>query len=271
MRYRTYVNGVEGVVAGGTATVNVPINRRYHGIKAFVSATVGGSGSTDPTAILDGVRLIVNGNTIRDLTPAQYLAIAALNGQTVGAGELPFWFSEPWRASVLGEESTSWDMFGQTKFVLEFKFKSAAVSPTLVIEASYDFGRNISDGKPFLAIVKQTSQTYVAPSGKFDVTTLPILYPIQRILLAASTGTINDVEIIKDGNTKVQEGTAAENKRWLADYGMDGTAFSYPVVFDYEQQISSPLQVDKDLNVRVNSSAANTLTAITEYRVPGYI
>ena len=270
MRIKNYINGVEGVVAGGTATVNVPINRRYHAIKAFVSATVGGSPSTDPTAILDYVRQIVNGVVIRDLTPAQYLAIADLNGQTVGAGELPFWYSEPWRASVIGEESTSWDMFGQTKFTLEFKFKTTAVSPSLVVEGSYDFGRNISDGKPFLAIVKQLSQTYNAPSGKYDVTTLPIRFPIQRILCQASTGTIDDVEVYRD-NEKVHEGTDDQNARFLADYGMDGTAFTYPIAFDYEQQISSPLIVDKDLNVRVNSSASNTLTVITEHRANGFV
>jgi len=270
MRIKNYINGIEGVVAGGTATVNVPINRRYHAIKAFVSATVGGGPSTDPTAILDYVRQIVNGVIMRDLTPAQYIAIAQLNGQTVGAGELPTWYSEPWRASVIGEESTSWDLTGQTKMTLEFKFKSTAVSPSLALQASYDFGHNITNNARFDAIVKQLVQTYNAPSGKYDVTTLPIRFPIQRILLAASTGTINDVEIYRD-NEKVHEGTAFENLRWLADYGMDASKFSYPIAFDYEQQISSPLLVDKDLNVRVNSSAANTLTVITEHRANGFV
>lgn len=270
MRYKGYINGVEGVVAGGTATVNMPINRRYHGFKAFVSATVGGVPSTDPKAILQYVRQIVNGVVIRDLTPTQYEAIALLNGQTVGAGEMPSWYSEPWRASVLGEESTSWDMFGQTKFTLEFKFLAAAVSPSLAVQATWDFGRNVSDGKPFLAIVKQLSQTYNAPAGKYDVTTLPVRFPIQRILLAASAGTIVDTEVYRDGE-KVHEGTTLENQRWLADYGLAGTAFSYPIVFDYEQQISSPLIVDKEINVRVNSSLANSLTVITEHRANGFV
>ena len=270
MRIKSYINGVEGVIAGGIATVNVPINRRYHAIKSFLSATVGGNPSTDPTAILDYVRQIVNGVVMRDLTPAQYLAIADLNGQTVGAGELPFWYSEPWRASVVGEEATSWDMFGQTKFTLEFKFKATAVNPTLVIEAAYDYGRNVSDGKPFLSIVKQLAQNYNAPAGKYDVTTLPVIWPIQRILIGVSAGTVVDVEVYRDSE-RVHEGTAAQNARFLADYGLDGTAFSYPIAFDYEQQISSPLIVGKELNVRVNSSQANSLSAIVEHRANGYV
>lgn len=270
MRYRGYINGIEGVVAGGTANVNMPINRRWHGWKAFVSATVGGNASTDPTAILEYVRQIVNGVIIRDLTPAEMLAIWGLNGQTVGAGELPSAYSEPWRASVIGEESTSWDMFGQTKFTLEFKFKNTAINPSLAIQGSWDFGRNVSDGKPFLAIVKQLRQTYNAPAGKYDVTTLPIRFPIQRILLAASTGNVTDVEVYRDGE-KVHEGTSAENARWLADYSLDASKFSYPLVFDYEQQISSPLLVDKELNVRATSSAANALSVVVEHRANGYV
>lgn len=270
MRYKTYINGVEGVVAGGTAIANIPLNRRYHAIKAFVSGTVGGSPSTDPTALLDYVRISVNGVVLRDLTPAEYIAIAQLNGQTQVAGELPHFFSEPWRASVLGEESTSWDLTGQTKMTVEYKIKSTVTAPALAIQATYDFSHNISDGKRFDAIVKQLKQTYTAPSGKYDVTTLPVRFPIQRILLNASTGTILDVEVYRDSE-KVHEGLALENKSWLADYKLDATKFSYPLVFDYEQQISSPLVVDKDLNVRVNSSASNTLTAITEYRANAFV
>lgn len=270
MRLKTYINGIEGVAVGGIAVGNVPINRRYHALKAFVGATISGSPSTDPTAILDYVRLIVNGVVIRDVTPAQLLAIADLNGQTVGAGELPMWFSEPWRASVLGEEATSWDMFGQTKFVAEFKFKSGITAPSLKLLASYDYARNVNGDKPFLSIVKQLSQTYNAPSGKYDITTLNINWPIQRILLQASTGNVTAAEVYRDSEL-VHEATSGENARFLADYGLDGTAFSYPIVFDYDQQISSPLVVEKDLNVRATSSASNQLNVLVEQRAPGYV
>lgn len=270
MRYKTFINGIEGVVPGGVATVNVPLNRRYHAIKAFVSATVGGSPSTDPTEILDYVRLSVNSIVLRDLTPAEYIAIAQLNGQTQVAGEVPHFFSEPWRASVLGEESTSWDLTGQTKMTIEYKFKSTVTAPALVVLASYDFSHNVSNNARFDAIVKQLKQTYNAPAGKYDVTTLPVRFPIQRILLNVSTGTVLDTEVYRDSE-KVHEGTALQNQSWLADYKIDATKFSYPIVFDYEQQISSPLIVDKDLNVRVNSSATNTLGIITEFRANAFI
>lgn len=267
MRILNYINGVEGVVTGGTATVNIPINRRYHQLKVIVTA---GGGVTAASAILDYVRLLVNGVVIRDLSPAEIIAIATLNGLTSVAGEVPLYFSEPWRASVVGEEATSWDLFFQQKCTLEMKFAAGLVTPAAVVLGQFDYGRNVSDGKPFLSIVKQLKQTYNAPAGRYDVTTLPKTYPIQRVLINVSAGTVVDVEVTRD-NEKILEATVAQNSAFLKDYKMVASAFSYPVAFDVEQQISSALIVNKELNVRVNSSAANTLTAIVEHRTPDYL
>jgi len=265
MRIRNYINGIEGVISGGIATINVPVNRRYHAIKLFVSAT----GETLASAIVDSVRVIVNGVVMRDLLPAEFQKIAKLNGQTCGDLEIPIFFSEPWRASVIGEESTSWDMFDQVRFTLEVKFKTGLTAPTLQALATYDFARNVSDGKPFLAIMKALKFTYNAPAGNYDITTLPVRFPIHRILLGASTGAVNSVEVFRDSQ-KVFESTVAENARFLADYKLAAGEFSFPLVFDAEQQISSPLLVDREINVRANCASPNTLTVIVEHRANGY-
>lgn len=277
MRVQNYINGIEGVTPGGVCVSNNPLNRRYHGAKIFATAnTTGGSPTaiTDVTQIVDSVRQIVNGVVIRDTTAAELLAIAKLNGQTVGNNELPIWYSEPWRASVLGEEATSWDMFFQTKFTYEIRLKSTITSPAVKILASYDFARNVSveNGKQvyFLSIIKQLPFTYNAPAGQYDITSLPIRFPIQRIHLQASTGTISPVEVTRDGE-KVLEGTSAELARFLADYSLDSTAFTQSLVFDAEQQISSALLVSRELLVRLTSSAANTLRALVEHRANGYV
>jgi len=266
MRINNYINGVEGVVSGGTATVNIPINRRYHALKIFVGATA----LTAATDILEYVRILVNGVVMRDLSPADIINIAKLNGITPAAGEVPVYFSEPWRASVIGEEATSWDLFGQSKCTLEIRFKTGLTAPTAAVSATFDYARNVSDGKVFLSIVKQTKQTYNAPAGVYDITTLPTAFPIQRVLLNTSTGTISFVEVTRD-NEKVLEATSAQNTAFLLDYKLAAANFSFPVVFDFEQQISSALIVNKELNVRVTSSAANALSVIVEQRVPNYV
>lgn len=283
MRLINYINGVEGVVIGGTAVVNIPVGRRYHALKLFVTSTVGG-GTTDPAVILDWTRLLVNGVLMRDLTPVQTVAIANLNDITPAASELPIYFSEPWRATIIGEEATSWDLNGQSKCTLEVKFDAAATAPTCVVMASFDFGRNVvvaPDGSAAfnLSIIKQLAQTYVAPAGAYDVTTLPVKFPIQRIHLSVSAGTVSLVEVKRDGEI-VLEATAAQNSAFLKDYGIDASQFSFPVCFDFTQQVtdaltglnfqSNPSGI-KDLNVKVTSTNANTLTVLTESRANGYV
>lgn len=285
MRLINYLNGIEGVVAGGIAVCNVPTGRRYHALKPFVSATVGGNPSTDPTAILDYSRLLVNGVLMRDLTPTQTIAIANFNDITPAASELPIYFSEPWRATIIGEEATSWDLTGQAKCTLELKFKAAAVAPSCTVMASYDFGRNVTvdaAGKAttFLAIIKQIVRTYNA-SSVYDINNLPVEFPIQRVHLANSGGaTTTSVEVVRDGE-KVFEGTTAQNSAFLKDYGIDASQFAFSYTPDFTQQATdaltgvnfnaNPASGIKDLNLKVTSSAATVITALVEQRANGYV
>lgn len=276
MRNINFINGINGVVAGGVATLDITTGRRYHALKAFLSATVSGSPSTDPTAIVSSARLLVNGVVMRDLTPAQVIGIAKLNGITpdTTTGELPFYFSEPWRASVIGEESTSWELPANATFTLELVFLSTAVAPACVVEAAYDYGRNVDGaGKPFLAIVKQLRFTRTNPVGALDITDLPQVYPIQRIHLTVSSGTISSLEVWND-TVKVMEGNTANLNDFYKDYKLTPSAsgFSLSAVFDYTQQISDALFVlNSNLNVRPTNSAAGAITAVVEHRAPGYV
>lgn len=273
MRILNFINGIEGVGSGNTATANIPVNRRYHALKVFPAGTDGTGATTDPVRLIARVRLYVNGVVIRDLTPTMILKIAALNGITVATGELPIYFSEPWRASVLGEELPSWDLAGQIKTTLEITYLGSLTGLSTAIIAAFDYSRNfeVKNGVnvALLNIIKQKVRNYNANSGVYDVTTLPIENPIQRILLQTSTGTISQVETYRD-NEKVQEGLTAENSAFLKDYKMDASQFSFPLVFDFEQQLSSALLVAKDLLLKVTSSAANTLSVIVEERAPDY-
>lgn len=275
MRNVNYINGVTGVAAGATATTDIPVGCRYHALKLFLAATIGGNPSTDPTAILatgNSVQVICDGVTIRSLSPSQIIKIAALNGITAAAGELPLYFSEPWRASVIGEESTSWPMYYNRKLTLQTTFAAGAVNPSQVVMASYDYARNVSDGKEFMAIVKQLNIQDQAPAGQYDFLLVPKVFPIQRVHFSASAGNITSVTVYRNSD-KLREGTTAQNSAFLKDYKIDASQFSYPVVFDFEQQISSPLIVAQSdaLDFQVTSSQANTLTALVESRAPGFI
>jgi hypothetical protein len=273
MRRISYINGISGVAAGGVATLNMNLNRRYHALKLFTSVTETVAGNTTPSTapadVIEYVKLIVNGVVIRDLTPTQYIKLAQTNfGGTAVTNHIPIFFSDPTRASVIGEEATSWDMAGQNSFVIEIKFKAGTTNPNVTTQASYDFARNLADGKPFLSIVKQHAVTVNAPQGEYDIVNLPIALPIQRIHVEPSTGTVTSLEVKADGE-EVFDASKVENDALHADYGID-SPFGFSVIFDYEQQITSPLKVQRELNVKPTFSAANNATLLLERISRGY-
>ncbi len=282
MRIINYINGMQGVAAGAVATLDIPVNRRYHALKLFVSGTFNAAPSTNPEELISSVQLLVNGVVIRDLRPGDVIKIAKLNGITPDTtnGETPFYFSEPWRASVIGEESTSWDMFGQQKFTLQVTFNSVSVTGAFpitnlaaAVEASFDYGRNYDDkGQFFLAIVKQLRFGYSAPIGSVDLTNLPMQFPIQRIHFSPSTGTLSSL-IVYNNSIKAMEGLTAQLNDFYKDFKLvPASGFALSAIFDHTQQISDALKVENNsLDVQPVCSAANNLTVIVEHRANGYV
>lgn len=282
MRLLNYLNGIEGVAVGGVATVNVPTGRRYHMLKPFVTSTVGG-GTTNPITILDYVRMLVNGVLMRDLTPTQVIAISNFNNITPAASELPVYLSEPWRATIIGEEATSWDLHAQAKCTMELKFKATATAPTCVVLASFDYGQNIvgegAAARNFLSIIKQQAYTYNV-GAIADLTTLNVKYPIQRIHIQTDAGTVTSVQVMRDSEI-VYDVTTAQNSAFLKDYDIDASQFSFSVAFDHTQQAtdaltglhfeSNPISGIKDLNVHVVSAGAAVLTVLPEVRANGFV
>jgi hypothetical protein len=283
MRVINYISGIQGVGPGNVATLNLTPGRRYHALKCFVSGTFNSATSFDPAELIASVRLIANGVVIRDLLPADVINIAKLNNITPSTanGELPFFFSEPWRATIQGEEATSWDLIGggvQT-LTLEVTFNSVSVTGSFAItnlacavEAAFDYGRNFgTDGKPLLNIIKQLRTTRAVPSGQSDIIDLPAQLPIQRIHLRTSTGAISAIEVYNN-SVKVLEGLLAQINTFYKDYKITGTFFGLSTVFDYSQQLTDALFVaNNNLDVRITCASANTLTAIVEQRAPGFV
>lgn len=277
MRLVNFLTGIEGVAASQTATINVPINRRYHAINLFYTAA---GVAADVVAGISRVRISVNGVLMRNLTPTQILAIAALNtNKWVGShfavvlGELPIYFSEPWRASVIGEEATSWPVYndiGVTTMTIQIDF-TAVVAPGLRALGIFDYERNQNGNTQFLTPIKQLPYSYNVAIGDFDITTLPIQFPIHRIHLFGASA-ISAVSVEAD-STRVLEATVEQNARILAAHGIDGlgiTGLQFPIVFDYDQQLSSPLRVSNNLVVRLTSAGAQSVTAIVEQRADSY-
>jgi hypothetical protein len=76
--------------------------------------------------------------------------------------------------------------------------------------------------------------------------------------------TVNDNQVIHDMDT-------AQMLAFLKDYNLDGTQFTYPLLFNVEGQISRRLEGIRNMTIRVTSAAPNSIDAWIEQVAPAYI
>lgn len=270
MRINDRITGINGVAAGGVATAELPTGRRYHGLTLYYKTN---ANQATIEADISFIRLSVNGILLRDIRPAELFIENTANGRAFVAGEIPIFFSEPWRATVMEEQATSWDMYGQGTFTVDIGIAAGAVAPTIDGISTYDYQRNDGkEGRPGANIVKWIRNTFVfAAAGDLEIKTLP-KGMLHRVTLfgPASAPTAVRVEV----NSKVQmDLTLVRLTNLLAKYGITAQALTFPAYYDYTQQIIDALPVGAldDYNMRVTSAGAQNVVALTQVRVPGYM
>lgn len=373
-RQINFINGINGVSAGGNAIANLDANKRYHrnklqcaavnytggtglaalkvvstaglggigtlavssfGIPGAVTAVSGGTGwvtgdiatlidatgtgaqftvtasggaltalvyiantatasPIDPGLLLPQEQLLVNGINIRDITPRFEMMIAQANGHNSRLGELPLFFTEPWRDIVGASEANSWDMAGQSTFQHKFQIAPGYQLATVVGTQEFDFGRNARpDGKGgqqyFLDPISHHTFTQPIVAGVTSINTLPFDFPILRIWFLGSTpGNITQIEIYQDQN-KIAEMTLEQMKEAYQDYGFQfGQAtfavntqtaqkplalnplnyFDAAYISDPDQRYWKALKCQNSLVVRVYSAVAQQLSMVME-TLPG--
>lgn len=240
-----------------------------------VSLTSGGAVSTVPPELFfTSTKHLVNGAVMRDISAALTLKVALVNGYVPADGEFPVFFTEPWRKIVDHDQATAWDLIGQSTYQIIFGIRSGITSPILGGTYEFDYLRNArrdAKGNPilFLRPIKQHEFTYNVPSGVFNVTSLPVDYPIQRLFMSETgVGSITQIELYQDGN-KVIEGTYLQQNQMLKQYGFTPTAFDYPVIFDPDQRLGKALKVT-NLILRVYSAAPAVLSCLVEIQSDNY-
>jgi hypothetical protein len=271
-RFPNRITGIEGVVQGGLATFSLPTGPRYTALKLFCAVN---GVATAASTVIDRIRLKVNEITQWDVTADRLLRRAALDGATPAVGELPINFAMPGRADKDDELWTAWDTFGERSFTVEIQLKTLA-QPTdvpLITGVKYfDYGATmVTVGGQQVrrkSIIRLLEATANATSGRYDIDHLTKRFPILRLLMDGSAS-IDYVEINAD-DVRVWELSKHENARTLADYGLDATQFNYPLCFDFTERLTDFLQVQKTLNLRITSAAANTVTVLQEVIAAGF-
>ncbi len=200
------------------------------------------AGPIQPATLITSLRLSVNGVVMRDISPAQILAIMTACGYFPQFGSLPIWFTEPTRNFLRDNELTSWDLFGQSTFQIQIGISANVTTPGLTGLMEFDYNRNARAGNaaqtaaaiaagaiakgapvgtpiPFAQPVSQHSFTIPISSGRFDITTLPHNKPISRLWLSGSSyGNLTQVEILQDGNL-VYQASAQQMFEDASEYG----------------------------------------------------
>lgn len=270
MRRYTEIFNVEGISSGGTGLVKVPGNRRYHSIDIFPSdgATV------DPASLIDSVRLTVNSGEQISLSVADIISLIKTHdphGFIDTSKFLPLIFSDFFKKTVIGEEVSSWDLFGNNIDVsIEVKFKTGLSAPNLRVFASYDFVQNQTSSGKFAAVVRRGSTVYNLGSGQNTIPNFPIFGPLHALHFRLSTGSISDIEILRNGESIVSAPVTKYNLE-LAKFGFTSD-FDLSVIFNRERQFTSPLIVERGatFEIRPTLSDAATLTLIHEVEKNGF-
>lgn len=123
----------QGVAAGQTATLNIPIGATFHRLDLRLKAAAAGGTAADVTAAnwvnyIDDIRLMVNGNSQIEATADFMVKRAQFYGQTVVAGVLPIFLSAPWARQAEGEDQSAYGTaIGVQSFTLEIDFKADVV------------------------------------------------------------------------------------------------------------------------------------------------
>jgi hypothetical protein len=248
------------------------------------------------TAILTA-KLLVNGVNVCDLTAAQEILRAQFNSMPgLALGQFPILFTEPWRNLTRWPEITSWDMAGQTSFQIQLQFSPNLVNPGLTGQMEFDYQRNTSKGaivsnlyqsllasktapNPILSPISRHAFTFQLNAGLnlIGQGQIPFNYPILRLYFIGSIpGNITQLEIDQD-SSKVEEGyiitqnagaQLGQTTEMLAEYGFNTSIFDAAYVPDINQRIENALKCQSNLQLKIYSAVAQSLT-ILEEKLPG--
>lgn len=127
------VSSVSQVTAGGTTTIRPGVTGTYFALR--MRYTRSGVAAT-PAQIASDILLIkvlLDGVTQWEITGAQLQMINAKNGISPDNGEIPLWFTEPFRITETVKDAYAWGMADIKDFTVEVTIDSGATSPGLTV------------------------------------------------------------------------------------------------------------------------------------------
>jgi hypothetical protein len=267
MRLKRTISGISGVARNAQANVPLEVNRRYHSI-VLLTALAGVA--TIASGVIAKIEVLVNEKSVWDISAAELLTYNTSIGLPDPTGQVTLNFSRPDLADIVNEEATAFDMFGERAFRLRVTMADVA-NVELNGESYYDFTPNRdAQGNPSKIVLRLNSFRESFPVGRKDWTTLDKTRPILRIMLSAGAAfPDNGVEVLADDLT-VFEGSLAVNANMLGKYGIAAAGYRAPIAFNFTNRLDDGLLVSKGLNVRINNTTAQDVSALMETFSTGF-
>lgn len=236
----------QSVVAGTTAIIDLNTgNLRYHGI--LLALTKGEATASAVSAIIDEIRIKIDGRVVRRLLGSQidyidnfngagYASFAYDGGTNLKQRFLYLNFAEPWLRTADGEDALAWGMADIGNFQIEIDIAAGATNLDFTGVAEVDYGE-FSLG----AIRKMAQQTIPATAaGKYNHASLPKNLPYSRI--HCFTDKIDAVRVILNGEI-VREYSKAELLAKQTQRGLNPTSTEFTIDFDGRQRVGNMLPV----------------------------
>jgi hypothetical protein len=251
--YPLTITDAVGVGATGTYTVN--------GSNVITAAAIVITGLTGPIPpdlfFPASIQHKVNGIIMRDIFAADILAQVYAQKNIIGyiprAGELPFYYTEPWRNVNRHNDTTSWDLVNQSTWTIQANIASTVGAPAVTGWYEFDYIRNaraqtgngaavdingnvVAAGKtgmfPFVQPIRHHSYQNTVPGGVSNINWLPFDFPIVRMWFnETGPGSITQIEIWEDSN-QIELLTFEQG---LEAYGAYGFTFGKGTVTDTSQ------------------------------------
>lgn len=270
LQVKTKLPSFNGVAAGQTATVQIPLGATYHDITLEYreSGTLANQATLE--AAIEKVIVKLNGKAVRTLTSEQLIDIYAHYGVAFTDGFLPIYFAEPWARNAASEEGLAWGTNNLQSFSVEVQIASGATSPTLEAVCTKTL-----DSRPLGAIKKFTPfNVPVAAIGVNNFQTLPRID--SYVALHCHSANIDDVEVQVD-NLESYFLTEAQMQQDLGNNPtLSAIAGWFHVQFNPRQRIEDflrmvqlndrgqPVRAVQDFRVNFNMGSATSFDLIAE-------
>ena len=263
------IAGFNNVTAGSIAVTDAPLGRRYHTIVLRCSAT----GQTDAAAIVDDVSIVVNGRSIRTLTPARLRVINSFSRGGNGADwsgndplQLVFHFREPSLKTAQEEHSLCLGTGDISSLRIEVRLRPGLTAPALSGYYVYDTATNSNGGPVSAGIVKRTKLDSVSSSGAGDVTFRNLSFEgvVKRLHIESALVTALE---LRSNDVVIWEGTVSElNALYLAN-GLSPISGYTTIPFDLLNDLYAGMPADQLANyaLRLTFSGAGTANIVHEF------